>query len=160
MSIATVLASLVLMDIGRELLQPIIQRLITYVRSRWLPESPAEEEGILATRVTSKLWIWYWTSLLTDLVLYPLEITISQLITQGLPMLVDDVEDGTSVIYLSSNCDGVIGYFKHAWSTHGLSGLYRGLSSLTLQYGVYALILYAASKIIYNMHSRTSRPNY
>ena len=156
MSVASVLTSLVLLDIGRELLQPILQHLINYVQSRWLVHSRAQE-GPLATRITSKLWIWYWTSLLTDLLLYPLETTISQLITQGLPMLVDDVEDGSSVVYLSSSCDGIIGYFKNSWTTHGLNGLYRGLSSLTLQYGVYALLLYAASKISHNMHRRTSR---
>ena len=158
MSIVSVMSFLVLLDIGRELLWPILQRLIAYVQLRWLPYSHPQE-GTLPTRVTSKLWIWYWTSLLTDLLLHPLETTISQLITQGLPMLVDDVEDGNSVVYLSSSCDGVIGYFKHAWSTHGLSGLYRGLSSLTLQYGVYALLLYAASKIAHNTHNRTSRSN-
>ena len=157
MSVASVLTSLVLLDIGRELLQPILQRLINYLQSRWFTHSRTQEGAALPTRITTKLWIWYWTSLLTDLLLYPLETTISQLITQGLPMLVDDVEDGSSVIYLSSSCDGVIGYFKHSWSTHGLNGLYRGLSSLTLQYGAYALLLYAASKISHNVHRRTSR---
>ena len=151
MSVASVLTSLVLLDIGRELLQPILQRLINYVQSRWFTHSRTQEG---ATRITTKLWIWYWTSLLTDLLLYPLETTISQLITQGLPVLVNDVEDGSSVIYLSSSCDGVI---EHSWSTHGLNGLYRGLSSLTLQYGAYALLLYAASKISHNVHRRTSR---
>ena len=82
---------------GRELLQPILQHLINYVQSRWFTHSRTQEG---ATRITTKLWIWYWTSLLTDLLLYPLETTISQLITQGLPMLVDDVEDGT----VSSTC--------------------------------------------------------
>ena len=153
MSMASVLTSLVLLDIGREILRPVLQPLITYVWSRWI--HPGAQEKILATRVTSKLWVLYWTSLLTDLLLYSLETIAAQLITQGLPMLVDDVvEDGNSVIYLSSNCNGLIGYFNHAWSTHGLRGFYRGLSSLTLQYGIYALLLYVASKIAHSTQNR------
>lgn len=149
MSVVSVLTSLVLLEICRELLQPVLQPLVTYVQSRWL--SSRAQERTLATRVTRKIWLWYWTSLLTDLILYPLETTIVQLITQGLPMLIDDVEDGNSVVFLSSSCDGLIGYFNNAWSTHGLSGMYRGLSSLILQYGIYALLLYATSKIVHSI---------
>lgn len=149
MSMVSVLTSLVLLEIGRELLQPVLQPLVTYVQSRWL--SSRAQERTLATRVTRKIWLWYWTSLLTDLILYPLETTIVQLITQGLPMLIDDVQDGNSVVFLSSSCDGLIGYFNNAWSTHGLSGMYRGLSSLILQYGIYALLLYATSKIVHSI---------
>lgn len=132
MSIATVLTSLVLLDISRELLQPMLQRLITYIRSRWL-QSHDEGEKTLTTQVSSELWMWYWTSMLTNFLLYPLEVTVGQLITQGLPLLIDDVEDGSSVVYLSSNSDGLMGYFNNTWSSHGLNGLYRGLSSLMLQ---------------------------
>ena len=149
MSMVSVLTSLVLLEIGRELLQPVLQPLVTYVQSRWL--SSRAQERTLATRFTRKIWLWYWTSLLTDLILYPLETTIVQLTTQGLPMLIDDVEDGNSVVFLSSSCDGLIGYFNNAWSTHGLSGMFRGLSSLILQYGIYALLLYATSKIVYSI---------
>lgn len=155
MSIASVLTSLVLLEIGRELLQPVLQPLVTYVQSRWF--YTRAQKRTLATRITSKVWLWYWTSLFTDLLLYPLETTIAQLITQGLPMLIDDVEDGNSVVFLSSNSDGLIGYFNHVWSTHGLSGFYRGLSSLTLQYGIYALLLYAASKILHGIQDRTKQ---
>ena len=154
MSIASVLTSLVLLEIGRELLQPALQPLVTYIQS-WF--SSCGQERSLATRVTSKLWLWYWTSLFTDLLLYPLETTIAQLFTQGLPMLIDNVEDGNSVVFLSSNCDGLIGYFNDMWSTQGLNGLYRGLSSLTLQYGTYALLLYATSKILHGIQDRTKQ---
>lgn len=154
-SILSVLTSVVLLDVGQELLQPVLHHFIAYIQSRWFHSH--NQERTLITRITSKLWLWYWTSLLTDLLLYPLETTIVQLITQGLPMLVDDVENGSSVVYLSTNGDGLIGYFNHAWSTHGLSGLYRGLSSLALQYGVYAVLLYATSKIAYSVYSRTKQ---
>ena len=152
----TMLTSLVLLDIGQDLLQPVLQRLVGYVQSRWFQSRV--QEGTLVTRVTNQLWMWYWTSLLTDLLLYPLETTISQLITQGVPMLIDDVEDGNSVVYLSSNCEGgLMDYFSYAWSTHGLSGLYRGLSSLILQYGVHALLLYTISRIAQSIYNRTKQ---
>jgi len=156
MSVMTVLTSLVLLDIGQELLQPVLQRLVGHVQSRWFLSHT--QERTLVTRVTNQLWVWYWTSLLTDLLLYPLETTISQLITQGVPMLIDDVEDGNSLIYLSSNCEGgLVNYFNHAWSTHGLRGLYRGLSSLILQYGVHALLLYTISRIAHSIYNRTKQ---
>ena len=155
MSMVTVLTSLVLLDISQELLQPMLQRIISYVQSRWFHSRV--EERTLVTRATSKLWLWYWTSLLTDLLLYPLETIIAQLITQGLPMLVDDVEDANRVVYLSSNSDSVLQYFNYAWNSQGLSGLYRGLSSLTLQYGIYAVFLYTVSRIAHSLEDRTNK---
>ena len=94
MSMASVLrSSLVLLDIGWELQRPVLQPLITYTWSRWI--HPHET---ITTQITGKFCVLYWTSLLTDPLLYLLETITAQLITQALLMLVGDVEDGNSVI--------------------------------------------------------------
>lgn len=155
MSIVSLLTCLVLVDVTQELLHPVLQHFVSYVHSRWLHHHA--EERTLITRVTDKLWMWYWASLLTDLLVYPLETITAQLITQGLPMLVDDVNNCNNVVYLSSNCDGLMNFFSCMWNSHGLNGLFRGLSSLILQYGIQALLLYTTSKIAHGLQNRTMK---
>lgn len=143
-SMISVLVPMVALSVAQELLQPVIHHSVKYVQSRWLITYTSSDKDLITT-VTSGLWIWYWSSLLTDLITYPIETVMAQMLTQGLPMLVDNVTDGNKVVFLSSNCMGLTDYFKGMWSTHGLSGLYRGLSSLLLQYGLQALSLYVMS---------------
>ncbi|XP_065911508.1 mitochondrial outer membrane protein SLC25A46-like isoform X1 [Dysidea avara] len=152
-SMISVLVPMVALSVAQELLQPVIQHSVKYVQSRWLTTTTSNEKDLVTT-VTTRLWIWYWSSLITDLITYPIETVIAQMLSQGLPMLVDNVNDGNEVIYLSTNCVGLTDYFKSVWSTHGLSGLYRGLSSLLLQYGLQTLLLYVTSHVASNVRNR------
>jgi len=152
-SMISVLVPMVVLSVAQELLQPVIQHSVKYVQSRWLTTAPSNDRDLI-TKVTTGLWVWYWSSLLTDLITYPIETIMAQMLSQGLPMLVDNVNDGDEVIYLSSNCVGLTDYFKSAWNTHELSGLYRGLSNLLLQYGLQALLLYVTSHVASNVRNK------
>ena len=152
-SMISVLVPMVALSVAQELLQPVIQHSVKYIQSRWLTTTPSNDKD-LVTKVTTGLWVWYWSSLLTDLITYPIETITAQMLSQGLPMLVDNVNDGNEVIYLSSNCLGLTDYFRSAWSTHGLSGLYRGLSNLLLQYGLQALLLFVTSHVASNVQNK------
>lgn len=73
--------------------------------------------------------------------MYPLRTVIVRLHLQGLPILVENVELGTGVQYVTTYYTGPIDCIQGIWEAEGLSGFYKGLSSVLLQYIIYVLFL-------------------
>lgn len=86
-----------------------------------------------------------WTSrLLTDLVLYPLELVIHRLGLQGTRTLVDDMDNGTKVIPIVSRYESSVDCFRTIIVEEGISGLYRGIGALMLQYAIHGAVVRVA----------------
>ncbi|CAD5115464.1 DgyrCDS4436 [Dimorphilus gyrociliatus] len=86
-----------------------------------------------------------WTSrFLTDLVLYPLELVIHRLGLQGTRTLVDDMDNGTNVIPIVSRYESSVDCFRTIILDEGMSGLYRGIGALMLQYAVHGAVVRVA----------------
>ena len=52
------------------------------------------------------LWTAYFSSFLGDVLLYPLKTVLVRLYCQGMPVLVDNVQTGTDVVFISTYYSG------------------------------------------------------
>lgn len=88
-----------------------------------------------------QLWASYISSFIVDIVTYPLRTIVLRLHMQGLPILVENVETGIGVNYVTTYYTGPIDCTQSIWEVEGLTGFYKGLSSIVLQYLLYGLFL-------------------
>ena len=93
----------------------------------------------------TSLWMAYFSALLSEVLLYPLKTVLVRLYCQGMPILVDDVQTGVDIVFISTYYSGFADSVFGIWDTEGPWGFYKGFSSLLLQYivhGGFLLILW------------------
>ncbi|XP_019853220.1 PREDICTED: solute carrier family 25 member 46-like isoform X3 [Amphimedon queenslandica] len=88
-----------------------------------------------------QLWASYISSFVVDMVTYPLRTIVLRLHLQGLPVLVENVETGISVNFVTTFYTGPIDCAQGIWEAEGFTGFYKGFSSVLLQYSLYGLFL-------------------
>ena len=108
------------------------------------PRRTESSSSVLLHEVTSG----FLSSLVVDLTLYPLETLIARLHCQGLPILVENVETGIGVQYISSFHRGLFDCGLGVWEAEGLLGFYKGLSALFLKYAMHGLLVLLLWKLI------------
>eukprot|EP00794_Sanderia_malayensis_P009564 gene9564-10552_t len=96
----------------------------------------------------TQLLAGFVSSLLTELLLYPLETVVIRLHIQGTRTIIDDTDCGDGVVPLCTNYDGMTDCFESICRDEGLSALYKGLGALILQYVLQAILL-KITKTIY-----------
>lgn len=64
-----------------------------------------------------------------------------RLYCQGMPALVDNIQNGVEVMYVSSYNGGVVDCARGILDSEGPLGFFKGVSSLLIKYAVYGLIL-------------------
>lgn len=115
------------------------------VIQRVLPRpTPGSSSKLLMHRVASV----FLSSLTVDLMLYPLETLVARLHCQGLPVLVENVETGTGVQYVTSFHRGLFDCGLGVWEAEGLAGFYKGLSALFLKYALHGMFVLLLWKLI------------
>lgn len=78
-----------------------------------------------------------WGCLVADVVFYPLETIAIRLCVQGTRTLVDNLDNGVSVLPIVSSFDGPLDVLRNSLhSASGITGLYRGFGALILQYTI------------------------
>jgi solute carrier family 25 protein 46 len=80
-------------------------------------------------------------TVLTEILLYPLETVVYRLHLQGTRTMIDDTDNGFAVVSLCTNYDGFLDCFSRIKSEEGLAGFYKGFGALLLQYLVQYLVL-------------------
>lgn len=101
---------------------------------------PQEQRDVLSHTMRA-LWVAYFSSLLSDILLYPLKTVLVRLYCQGMPVLVDNVQTGTDVVFISTYYSGFVDSVYGIWDTEGPWGFYKGFSSLFLRYLVHGTLL-------------------
>lgn len=105
-----------------------------------------------------RLWTAYLGSFLADTVLYPLETVIIRLYCQGMPVLVDNVQTGLDIAFITTYYRGFVDCLGGIWDSEGPWGFYKGFSSLLLRYAVHGAILLLLWRVTKSVNtSRTSR---
>lgn len=83
----------------------------------------------------------YISSFLVDSLLYPMGTVVARLHCQGLPILVNNVDTGSGVQYVTTYYTGTVDCVQGVWIAEGFSGFYKGFSAVLLQYAVYGALL-------------------
>lgn len=95
-------------------------------------------------------------TVLTEILLYPLETVLYRLHLQGTRTMIDDTDNGYAVVSLCSNYDGFLDCFSRIKGDEGVTGFYKGFGALLLQYLVQLLVL-RFTKAIYMAISKDFR---
>lgn len=108
--------------------------------SRTSPSSSSSSQSVYTSAITA-LWVDYFSLLFTDVLLYPLETVLVRLYCQGMPALMDNIQSGTGVMYVSTYNTGVLDCVWGVWETEGALGFFKGFSSLLIRYSIHGLFL-------------------
>ncbi|XP_057336755.1 mitochondrial outer membrane protein SLC25A46-like [Microplitis mediator] len=83
-----------------------------------------------------------------DVLFYPLETVVHRLHLQGTRTIIDNLDNGRSVMPLLTGYSGAIDCYRTIVSTEGTLGLYKGFGALVLQFGIHFLVLKATKYIL------------
>lgn len=83
-----------------------------------------------------------------DVIFYPLETIVHRLHLQGTRTIIDNLDNGRSVMPLLTGYSGAIDCYRTIVSTEGALGLYKGFGALVLQFGINFLVLKATKYIL------------
>ena len=122
--------------------------LSSFILKRWKKEDGAfvaeknnESTAYMKNMYYAELSSNFLASLLTDIMLFPLETVFLRLHLQGTRTIVDDTDKGYGVVPLCTSYDGVRDCFNTIQRQEGFSGFYKGFGALCLQYFVQFIIL-------------------
>ena len=74
-----------------------------------------------------------------------------------MPGLVDNVQTGSDVMFISTYYSGVVHCVREIWGTEGVWGFYKGFSSLLLRYAVHGALLVVLWRVVMFVVNRSSR---
>ncbi|XP_072166850.1 mitochondrial outer membrane protein SLC25A46-like [Diadema setosum] len=80
-------------------------------------------------------------NLTADVILYPLETIIVKLHIQGTRTIIDNTDNGTGVVPISTQFEGVSDCLRGILEEEGVAGLFKGFGALVVQYLMYAAVL-------------------
>lgn len=87
------------------------------------------------------------SSVITDILTYPLETIVLRLHLQGTRCIIDDTDKGIGVVPLCTNYDDMFDCFDTILREEGASGFYKGFGALILQYTVQFIIVKLAKPL-------------
>ncbi|KRZ28664.1 Solute carrier family 25 member 46, partial [Trichinella pseudospiralis] len=93
------------------------------------------------------------SDLFTEALLYPFETVLHRLYLQGTRTLIDNLDDGCSVMPIMTRYEGVIDCIRTIKLDEGIGGFYKGFGALVLQYMLH-LGLVHTFRLIYEYFDR------
>ena len=124
---------------------------------RTTPTPPHENKQMPLSSAVGALWMDYFSLFLTDVLLYPLETVLVRLHCQGMPALVDNIQNGLEGSFVSSYYGGVVDCVRGVWDSEGPLGFFKGFSSLLIRYSIHGFILLALWRTAQVLETRLSR---
>ena len=121
------------------------------------PATPHESKQLPFSSAVGALWMDYLSLFLTDVLLYPLETVVVRLHCQGMPALVDNIQNGLEGSFVSSYYGGVVDCVTGIWDSEGPLGFFKGFSSLLIRYSIHGLILVLLWRTAHTLESRLNR---
>ena len=135
------IAPAIIRGLATELVFLYSQRLVSRVVRK-----PLDSSDTLAV-VMHGLWVAYFGSFLSETVLYPLETVVARLTCQGMPVLVDNVQTGLDISFVTTFYRGFGDCVNVIWESEGLFGFFRGYSALLLRYLLHGGLLFLLWRI-------------
>ena len=124
------------------LVSEVIAHLSMALVRKLLPHrTQSHERRDVLSHTMRALWVAYCSSLIGDVLLYPLRTVMVRLYCQGMPVLVDNIQTGSDVVFISTYYSGFVDSVYGIWDTEGPWGFYKGFSSLLLRYIVHGSLL-------------------
>lgn len=80
-------------------------------------------------------------SIASDVVFYPCETILHRLVLQGTRTIVDNLDNGKSVLPVLTNYYGVKDCYESCVAAEGVLGLYKGFGALIIQYTLHILLI-------------------
>ncbi|KAJ8975679.1 hypothetical protein NQ317_019634 [Molorchus minor] len=77
----------------------------------------------------------------SDIVFYPCETIVHRLHLQGTRTIVDNLDNGRSVLPILTNYTGATDCYENCLATEGVCGLYKGFGALILQYSAHIALI-------------------
>ena len=134
-------APIILRGFATEIVFLYCQTLVSRIVRR-----PADPSDTLAV-VMHGLWVAYFGSFLSETVLYPLETVVARMTCQGMPVLVDNVQTGLDVSFVTTFYRGFTDCVTVIWESEGVFGFFRGYSTLLLRYLLHGGLLFLLWRI-------------
>ena len=107
---------------------------------------PLDPSDTLAV-VMRGLWVAYLGSFLSETVLYPLETVMTRMTCQGMPVLVDNIQTGLDISFVTTFYRGFTDCVSIIWESEGVFGFFRGYSALLLRYLLHGGLLFLLWRI-------------
>lgn len=130
---------------------------ISQLINRVAPSSHQTEPPYPFQAVLRSLWVAYVSSALSDVLLYPLQTVVVRLHCQGMPVLMDNVENGSELAFVQTYYRGFLDCISGIFDSEGLCGFYKGFSSLLIRYAVHGVILLGLWRTFKFLHNRQTR---
>ena len=111
-----------------------------------LLHNPPNPSDTLAV-VMRGLWVAYFGSFLSETVLYPLETVVARMTCQGMPVLVDNIQTGLDITFVTTFYRGFTDCISVIWESEGVFGFFRGYSALLLRYLLHGGLLFLLWRI-------------
>ena len=118
-----------------------LQHLILKRKKASSRESESFEQRPMIEAYFPELMASLTATVLTEILLYPLETVLYRLHLQGTRTMIDDTDNGYAVVSLCTNYDGFTDCFSRIKREEGLCGFYKGFGALLLQYLVQLFVL-------------------
>jgi hypothetical protein len=134
-------APIILRGFATELVFLYCQRLVSRIVRR--PTDPSDTLAV----VMHGLWVAYFGSFLSETVLYPLETVVARMTCQGMPVLVDNVQTGLDISFVTTFYRGFGDCVAVIWESEGVFGFFRGYSALLLRYLLHGGLLFLLWRI-------------
>ncbi|XP_022915368.1 mitochondrial outer membrane protein SLC25A46 [Onthophagus taurus] len=77
----------------------------------------------------------------SDVAFYPFETILHRLHLQGTRTIVDNLDDGSSVLPILTNYHGPVDCYESCLAKEGIFGLYKGFGALILQYAAHIAVI-------------------
>ena len=122
---------------------------------RLLPSRHTNSLHLVLYRVTAVTAV----SFMADALLYPLGTVVARLHFQGLPVLVENIESGLEVQYITSYYSGFLYCVRSVWESEGVHGFFKGFSSVLLQYAVQGAVLLLLWRALSYYENWSKRPH-
>ena len=129
---------------------------ITHKTLQRLFPNRTPRNNILSSTVRA-LTLDYISFFLTDILLYPLETVLVRLYCQGMPALVENVENGVDTAFIGSYYNGFIDCASGILDSEGPLGFFKGFSSLLIRYAVHGGILIVLWRTMQALDNRLKR---
>ncbi|KAL3289703.1 hypothetical protein HHI36_023103 [Cryptolaemus montrouzieri] len=116
-----------------------------------LPKNPVEIQDINLTASLVSL-------IATDVVFYPCETIVHRLHLQGTRTIIDNLDNGQSVLAVLTNYTGAVDCYEQCVQTEGVFGLYKGFGALIVQYALHIALVKVTKFIFMEIGAMVSKP--
>nr|CAH7745874.1 unnamed protein product [Callosobruchus chinensis] len=94
----------------------------------------------------------------SDIAFYPCETVVHRLHLQGTRTIVDNLDNGRSVLPILTNYAGAIDCYESCLATEGICGLYKGFGALILQYTAHISLIRMSHFLLSQIGSLLRKP--